>query len=406
MPKKQRERRRRGDGTVSVAKRDSNGKPVLWKASISLGMVTIDGKAHRNRPTEYADTESDAHKKLKQLQAKHLTGDDMTPDKQTLEAFLLRWLAHIKLVLSPGSYAVYESKCRVHIIPTIGGLKLRAVKTAHIQTMLDALIIKGLAPFTIANVRQTLIRAYNVARKWGDAKHNPAIDTEIPQVIVDRPLVLNDVQLAHLLDIISGHPLEDLILVALATGARIGECLGLLWANIDYDAEELHITGAVKRQRRDTPVGESHYEILRDRYTKTKDERTQHLADTLALLFRNRWKKQQEERKAAGQAWKEQGLVFTDMHGGPLNPNKTSQHFTLIAKRAGLPPGFSFHNLRHSCATFLIKQGETQRTVMEILGHRNLRTSARYGVVLPEVSRDALDKHSQRLRRRGGENEG
>src|SRR5215213_2772732 len=71
MPKKPRERRRRGDGTVSVAKYDANGKPILWKASISLGTVTIDGKARRNRPTEYADTEKEAYQKLQRLQAKH-----------------------------------------------------------------------------------------------------------------------------------------------------------------------------------------------------------------------------------------------------------------------------------------------------------------------------------------------
>ncbi len=65
MPKKQRERRRRGDGTVSVAKRDKTGKPILWKASISLGVVTIDGKARRNRPTEYAESEPEAYQKLK-----------------------------------------------------------------------------------------------------------------------------------------------------------------------------------------------------------------------------------------------------------------------------------------------------------------------------------------------------
>ena len=64
MPKKQRERRRRGDGTLSVDKRDAGGKPILWKASISLGVVTIDGKARRNRPTEYAESEAEAHQKM------------------------------------------------------------------------------------------------------------------------------------------------------------------------------------------------------------------------------------------------------------------------------------------------------------------------------------------------------
>src|SRR5262245_57483896 len=96
MPKKLRERRRRGDGGVTVTKYDSNRNPILRKASISLGVVTIDGKRRRNRPTEYAGSEKEAHDLLKRMQARYLAGDDMTPSKQTLEAFLLRWLEHVK----------------------------------------------------------------------------------------------------------------------------------------------------------------------------------------------------------------------------------------------------------------------------------------------------------------------
>src|SRR5215208_3884424 len=153
MPKKkQRERQRRNDGGVSVAKRDANGKPILWRASISLGMVTINGKRKRNRPTEYAATEAEAWTELKRLHAKHVTGDDMTPDTQTVEAFLSRFLAHVKVMLSPGGYGIYESRCRVHIIPSIGGLKLKELKTAHVQVMLDALATKGLKPNTVKGV--------------------------------------------------------------------------------------------------------------------------------------------------------------------------------------------------------------------------------------------------------------
>ncbi|HEU5103629.1 MAG TPA: tyrosine-type recombinase/integrase, partial [Roseiflexaceae bacterium] len=107
----------------------------------------------------------------------------------------------------------------------------------------------------------------------------------------------------------------------------------------------------------------------------------------------------------AGAAWESRGLVFTDTHGRPLDPTRMSQRFKQLAKRAGLPPEIHFHSLRHTCSTFLIKQGVHQRTVMEILGHRSLRTAERYGQVLPEVTRDALGKHGQRLARREVKNE-
>jgi hypothetical protein len=198
MPKKLRERRRRGDGGVTIAKRDGNGKPILWKASISLGVVTINGKARRNRPTEYAETEKEAHELLKRLQAKYLAGDDMIPSKQTVESFLLRWLDHVKATRSNGTYGVYETRCRVHIIPAIGGLKLRALKTAHVQTMLDALA-DTLAPSTVKDIRATIIKALTDARKWGEVKHNVAIDTESRPLVDKRPPSLTDAQLDRLL---------------------------------------------------------------------------------------------------------------------------------------------------------------------------------------------------------------
>jgi site-specific recombinase XerD len=126
------------------------------------------------------------------------------------------------------------------------------------------------------------------------------------------------------------------------------------------------------------------------------------VAADVATALRARWQRQHKDRRAAGAAWEERGLVFTDAHGRPLDLIKTTKQFKQLAKRAQLPPEFTFHGLRHSCATFLIKQGENVRTVMEILGHRNIRTTMRYGQVLPEVSRDALAKHGQRLTRRRG----
>lgn len=402
MPKKkQRERRRRGDGTVSVAKRDASGKPILWKASISLGWVMINGKRTRNRPTEYAETEAEGHLKLKQLQAQHLAGDDFTSGNEIFEAFLIRWLEHIKTIRSLGTWMVYESHCRCHIIPALGSLKPKAIQVTHVQTMLNALVAQGMKPNTVKSIRATLIRALNAARIGGLLKltdPNVAVKTEIPAVIQKKPPALSDAQLARLLDVLAGDSLEEIVLVALGTGCRISEVLGILWANVDYETEELHITGAIKCRPldgRDAP-----YRLIREA-VKTKDERTTHLSAPVAEALKARHKRQQQERREAGASWQEQGLVFTDAHGGPLRPPTISSRFGQRARQANLPPGFTFHGLRHDAASGIIKQGGHQRVVMEVLGHKSIQTSARYGQV-SEASRDALDKIGQRLTRRRG----
>lgn len=405
MPKKQRERRRRGDGTVAPARYDDKGKVALWRGSISLGTVTINGKKRRHRPTVYAATEAEAHQLLKRLQAQHLMGDDLTPSKQTVENYLPRFLAHIKAIDSPGTYENYESRCRNYIIPAIGSIKLRSLKTSHCQALLDALPAKGLGPASVKLVRAILIRALNVARKLGDLPKgapNVAIDTEIAPIPEKRPPSLSDAQLDRLLTAIVGDPLEPLIHIALGTGARIGELLGLLWSNVLYDEQELHILGALKRQRNTEAEKGKRYILVRESYTKARDQRVTRLSPPVADAFRMARERQHQQWEKAGDAWQTSALVFTDDHGRPLDITRTSKRFTAIAKAAGLPDGFTFHSLRHSCATFLIKGGASQRVLMQALGHKNMRTSARYGQVVEDVTSAALDAHAQRLTRRGG----
>lgn len=406
MPKKQRARRRRGDGSVIPAKYDKKGRVILWRGMISLGTITIDGKKRRHRPTIYAPTEAEAHQMLKRLQAKHLMGDDLTPGKQTVDAYWPRFLAHIKAIDSPGTCEVYERNGRNHILPSIGSVKLRTLKTSHCQIMLDALPAKGLAPSSVKLIRAILIRALNVARKLGDLPKgaaNAAIDTEIAAIPEKRPPSLTEAQLNRLLGTIAGDPLEPLILVALGTGARIGECLGLLWSNVLFDEQELHILGALKRRKNPQPKQGKQYILIRESFTKARDQRVTRLSPPVATALLMQRERQHHQWEQAGDAWETSSLIFTDDHGRPLDPTAIDRRFKALAEAAGLPDGFTFHGLRHSAATFLIKDGASQRVLMQALGHKNARTSARYGQVLEEVTSAALDQHAQRLTRRGGE---
>ena len=157
----------------------------------------------------------------------------------------------------------------MHIIPAIGGLKLKPLKTTHVQTMLNSLPAKGLKPSMVAAIRRTIVRALNIAPKWGEIKHNVAVDTEVPQVIQRKPPSLTEPQLDRLLDVISGDTLETLI-ASYSAPARISECLGLLWANIDREEHLQYITGAIKRRKLDTPRDGKNYTTVRDSYTKIK----------------------------------------------------------------------------------------------------------------------------------------
>jgi integrase len=152
--------------------------------------------------------------------------------------------------------------------------------------------------------------------------------------------------------VIAGDPLEPLILVALGTGARIGELLGLLWSNVLFDEQELHILGAMKLRPNPTPEKGKRRILVRESFTKARDQRVTRLAPPVAAAFVLQRDHQHRQWEKAGDAWETSNLVFTDDHGRALNPGNVAKQFNTLAARAGLPDDFTFHGLRHSCATF------------------------------------------------------
>jgi integrase len=108
--------------------------------------------------------------------------------------------------------------------------------------------------------------------------------------------------------------------------------------------------------------------------------------------------RQKEQRLAAGANWQEMGFVFTTPTGRPRDGCGTTRDFKRLLKYAGLPP-FRFHDLRHSCASFLLAQGVAARVVMEILGHSDIRlTLNTYSHVMPSLQQDAADRMDALLR--------
>ena len=116
------------------------------------------------------------------------------------------------------------------------------------------------------------------------------------------------------------------------------------------------------------------------------------LPDVLVVALRAHLAAQEAECDDAGEDWQAHGLVFPTLNGTPTEPRNLIRHFTLALKAAGLPETMRFHDLRHSCATFLIAQGVHARVVMEILGHSQISvTMNTYAHVLPESQRWAVE---------------
>ncbi|GAB4426144.1 MAG: site-specific integrase [Chloroflexi bacterium OHK40] len=369
-------KRRRGAGEGSIYQRADGS----WCAIIDLGMV--NGK--RKRKFIYGSSRKEVAEKLKQLLHQQQQGVNVDPERLTVGEFLDRWLDEvIKPHRRARTYRSYADTIRLHLKPRLGHHQLTKLTAAHVQSMINSLAAASGAR-TTQYARAVLQRALNRAVKWELVTRNVVLATDPPTSRARVITPLSEAEARRLLVAVAGHRLEALYRIALSLGLRRGEVLGLLWADIDFNKKTLRVSGALQRVQG---------KLERSEPKTRAGARTLLLPDVLVELLAEHQRRQAEERAVWGAAWKEHDLVFPAERGTPMEPSNLHRHFKLALKRAGLPLTTRFHDLRHSCATFLIAQGVHPRVVMEILGHSQISlTMNTYGHVLPETQRDATTK--------------
>ncbi len=193
-----------------------------------------------------------------------------------------------------------------------------------------------------------------------------------------------------------GHKWEALFTLALATGMRQGELLGLKWQDINFSTGTLQVRRILTR----VPPGASGKREFRETEPKTQKSRRRITIASLALgaLSQHRVR-QLEIRLKAGPFWEEHDYVFCTLVGTHLRPGHVVDEFKKLLKKAGLP-AIRFHDLRHSVATLLLSLGVHAKVVQEMLGHTQISmTMDIYSHVLPSMQQDAVSKLNNLLQR-------
>ena len=195
-------------------------------------------------------------------------------------------------------------------------------------------------------------------------------------------------QVAVFLREVQGHPHEYLYKIALFTGLREGEVLGLGWEHIDFQAGTL----TVKRQlRREQKKGGEYYFSP----PKNNKSRCLTLAPSVIQLFRLQKLEQNSMRMEAGDAWEEHDLIFTNQTGAYLSYRTVYDCFKRIVRNIGAP-ATRFHDLRHTFAVASIKSGDDIKTVQENLGHATAAfTLDVYGHVTKQMKQDSAARMEQ-----------
>jgi integrase len=329
-----------------------------------------DGKRLRRWHSGYR-TKRDADRARVELLSRLQHGEYVDPSVLTLAGLFDRVFDYLESIgRDARTVERHRELARLHVVPYLGGMRLQQLAPVHLSELYARLLRDGrrdgrpggLAPRTVGHVHRTVHRALRQAVRWQLLARNPAADLELPTVPKSEMVTLTREQARALLDAAKGRPLMYwLVLLGVATGARLGELLALRWANVDLD------TGAVR-------IGWSR-RIVGGRM-EVKAPKTEAGARTVALgpatvaALKRLHVEQAGRRLVLGGDYDSQAdLVICKPDGRPYRPDAASTMFRKFVDQAGLPRTVHVHTLRHSAASFLAAAGVPASDIAAQLGH-------------------------------------
>jgi integrase len=313
------------------------------------------------------------------------------PGDPSLGEYLLEWLERRASQLRPTTVDTYRRYITAYLTPRLGERRLSELDRRGLEAAYAALVATGgrsggpLSPRTVQLAHAVLHRALQDAVIDGLLAANPARLARPPQrdpdadELTQGPRVWTGEQAAAFLSFVEGHPWRGLWHLALGTGARRGELLGLRWSDVDLEAGQIAVTRAL------TVVDG----VPRLLTTKTATRRRLTIGPSVVEALREQAEAQERQRELAP-TWQDRwGLVFTDGMGDPVDPKAVSREFGRLVRRAPVPV-VRLHDLRHVHATLLLQRGVPMKVVSQRLGHTTIMMTVDvYGHVLPAMDAEA-----------------
>ncbi len=341
---------RRGDGRIVGEYVDANGKRRY-----------VSGK-----------TKTEVKVKLRRLLADRDAGIAYDSENLTVGAYLDKWLGAVKGSVRYRTWERHEQVVRVHLKPTIGNVRLDRLNALQAQAVYERKLEGGLSPRSVQIIHATLHKALKQAVAWALVPRNVAASATPPRAVRKEITSLTDEQARSLLEAARGDWLEALYVLAVTTGMRQGELLGLQWRDVD-------LVGSILK------VNRSVYEGVACPPKTRAGRRTIRLSEPAVLAL---------ERHRVGVARRSErmsGWVFSSSTGTPIgHQNLRNRSWKPLLKRAGLPSSVRFHDLRHTCATLLLSRYVNPKIVSEMLGHASVGiTLDTYSHLLPNMQQDA-----------------
>lgn len=368
--------------------------PRRYLIRIFLGRDSVTGKATRLGRTIHG-TRREAEAALRAWVTDYESGRLVSSDKESLNEYLEYYKrVALRENVSDRTFEAYSYDLKRFVTDTIGRLPLSKIRRQDVQQLYIDLVDKGVGPTSVMRLHACLSGAFRQAADWRKIAHSPVTDITVPgqkKKVKRRPKKPMDPDQANrFLDAAAMTDWRALFELALASGMRPGEYLGLGWQDVDFENNQVRVTRAAISPE----VGKPHLGP-----PKRDSRRNLDIDPSIMALLREHRRDQAREIMLAGDKWnRELNLVFPGANGEIMREQSLRNGaFRKVCKMAGLK-GFSPYSLRHTCATLLLMLGEPARVVSERLGHASVAmTLDVYSHVLPTMQRSASDKLAKLL---------
>jgi integrase len=359
-----------------------DGKTIGWKGSLIVG-TRADGRPDRRWVS--GRTQTEVLTKMTNLRSALHTGMVASAEGLTVGTYLTRWLAFKQHDgIRANTLRSYADAARLHLTPRLGRIKLERLTALDVTQLVSGMLTGGKSAASAAYTLRVLKMALRQAVGWGLLPRNVAEVVRPPRRTAPQLQVWTPGQAQTFLTAAEGHRLSAAFYLALMTGLRRGELLGLCWDDIDWTRSRLQVVHNLIEERGAGVAGKQHRGQATVSSVKVQlatpktagSRRTVVLSPGTLDTLRAHQVRQAAERARAGRGWEDSGAVFATPLGGHTDPRLFYGWYRQLLAVAEVPQ-IRFHDLRHTAASLMILRGIPPKTVSERLGHADVAFTLR-----------------------------
>ena len=276
------------------------------------------------------------------------------------------WLEETKIAVELSTYEGYKNMIDKHIYPYFEslGISLDNLRYHHLQKYYGTKI-GSLSANTIRKHHIIMNQTLKKALKHDLIANNPADKVTLPKVEKFVGKFLSVDEGSKLLEVSKDSPMHIVIVLAMTYGLRRSEIAGLKWKAVDFENDTIHICHTITKMKT---------KIAKDRTKNSSSNRILPLNGQVRNQLVKLQEAQQTDKKILGKTYHNTDYICRWADGRELSTEYMSHAFKNLLKKHGLPD-VRFHDLRHSCASYMLKMGCSMKEISDWLGHSNIQTS-------------------------------